>query len=135
MNPFLDILMRVTLPIVALIAIGRLLQPRLSSTSRASTGCGLRHALLPDASPVQRCATDHRGLAHGLVLPHPVPVAARRRDGRRRCSFGSMRLSGKSLALGTVYANYGFFGVALVQLAFPAEFICSSRSSRASSPS
>jgi len=121
---FLDILLKVTLPIVALVALGMLLQPRLrldvASLNRLQVfvvlPCFLLHHL---SSATQPIATLLPTIGFSLLqflmliaLGLAVAVVVRARRSLRPV-----------LALATMYANIGFFGIPVVQLAFPSEFI------------
>lgn len=124
MSLFLDILLRVTLPIVALIVVGGVLQPRLkldvASLNRVQVyvvmPCFLMHHLSTAAQPIAAVLPT----VMFSVVQFALLLAA---GWGAAVVFRLDPAYRPILALGTVYANLGFFGIALVQLAFPAEFI------------
>lgn len=119
---FLDILTRVTLPIIAVIALGWLLQPRLkldvATLNRVQVyvvmPAFLIHFLATGKQPIAVVwPVAYFGLAQFLIL---IPL------GwllvlllRQRTTLGPM------MGLGTAYANVGFFGLPVTQLAFGAD--------------
>lgn len=124
MDLFLDLLMRVTLPIVALIAAGRLFQPRLKldvgSLNRLQVmvvmPAFLLHSLSTAKQPISAVWPTVGFMAVLFACLILLGWAA-------AVVFRLPREYRPILALATVYANVGFFGMALVQLAFPADFI------------
>lgn len=124
MDLFADLLSRVTLPIVALIAAGRMLQPRLKldvgSLNRLQVmvvmPAFLLHSLSTARQPIAAVwpTVTFMGVQFALLMALGWLAAVVFRLSREYRAI---------LALATVYANVGFFGMALVQLAFPADFI------------
>jgi len=116
---FVDILTRVTLPIIIVIALGWLLQPKLKldigTLNRVQVyvvmPAFLIHFLSGGKQPISVVWTvAYFGVALFMIL---IPL------GwlmviilRRRASLGPM------MGLGTAYANVGFFGMPVTQLAF-----------------
>lgn len=124
MDLFLDILLKVTLPIVALVALGSALQPRLrldvTGLNRLQVfvvmPCFLLHHLSAAEVPIAAVwPTIYFSLVQFALLIAVGWVAA--------LLFRVERDLVPVLALTTVYANVGFFGIPVVQLAFPPEFI------------
>ncbi len=124
MSLFLDILLKVTLPIVALVAIGMAVQPRLKfdvpGLNRLQVfvvlPCFLLHYLSSAKQPISALVpTIGFSLLQFLVLiviGWLVAVIFRLGPSLRPV-----------MALGTMYANIGFFGIPVVQLAFAPEYI------------
>ena len=124
MSLFLDILNKVTLPIIALVALGWALQPRLKldvgTLSRIQVHvvmpAFLIHFLSTGKQPLSVVwPVFYFGIAQFLFL---IPI------GwlcvlllRQRASLGPM------MGLGTAYANVGFFGIPVTQLAFGSEYL------------
>lgn len=124
MDLFSDILTRVTLPIVALVALGWLLQGRLkldiATLNRIQVyvvmPAFLIHFLSSGKQPLSVIwPVVYFGLVQFLIL---IPL------GwllvillRQRASLGPV------MGLGTAYANVGFFGIPVTQLAFGAEYL------------
>jgi predicted permease len=116
---FLDILSRVTLPIIAVIALGYLLQPRLKldvgTLNRVQVyvvmPAFLVHFLATAKQPIAVVwPVVYFGVALFMIL---VPLGwLSAIVFRQRSSLGPM------MGLGTAYANVGFFGIPVTQLAF-----------------
>ncbi|HEX7074697.1 MAG TPA: AEC family transporter [Hyphomicrobiaceae bacterium] len=124
MSLFIEILTQVTLPIITLVALGWLLQPRLKldvgSLNRLQV-----YVVMP-AFLVHFLSTGNQPLSViwpvvyfsvvqfiiliplGWLLVHLL---------RMRPSLGPM------MGLGTAYANVGFFGIPVTQLAFGADYL------------
>ncbi len=124
MGLFVDILMRVTLPIVALVALGYALQGKLKldvgSLNRIQVfvvlPAFLLHHLSTARQPIGAVAqTISFTLVQFALLILVGFVAA--------AAFRLARSYWPVMAMATVYANVGFFGIPLVELAFPPEFI------------
>ncbi len=124
MDLFLDILLKVTLPIVALVALGFALQPRLhhdvTGLNRLQVfvvlPCFLLHHLSAADVPIAAVwPTVYFSLLQFALLIAIGWGAA--------TLFRVERSLVPVLAMATVYANVGFFGIPLVQLAFPPQFI------------
>lgn len=124
MSLFLDILLKVTLPIVALVALGMALQPRLKldvpGLNRLQVfvvlPCFLIHYLSSAKQPIGALVPTiwFSMLQFAVLILLGWLAAVLFRAGP------SLR---PVLALATMYANIGFFGIPVVQLAFPAEYI------------
>jgi predicted permease len=123
-NLFLDIAVNVTLPIVAISALGYLLQGRINldvaSINRLLVQvimpCFLVHFLASAKQPVSEIwPVAYFTIVQFLFL---IPVGW-----FAALLFGLPRAFGPLLAMATVYANVGNYGIPLVQLAFPPEFI------------
>ncbi len=116
---FLDILTRVTLPIIAVIALGWLLQPKLkldvATLNRVQVyvvmPAFLVHFLATGKQPITVVwPVAYLGLALFLIL---IPLGwLTSLVFRQRSSLGPV------MGLGTAYANVGFFGIPVTQLAF-----------------
>ena len=124
MNLFLDIAVNVTLPIVAIAALGYVLQARIkldvASINRllmfVIMPCFLVHFLSSARQPVSEIwPVAYFTVVQFMVLLPVGWLAA--------MAFGLPRIYGPLLAMSTVYANVGNYGIPLVQLAFPPEFI------------
>lgn len=121
---FLDILTKVTLPIIALIVIGYLMQPRLKldigTLNRVQVyvvmPAFLVHFLSAGKQPLSVIwPVVYFGLAQFLIL---IPLGwALVLLFRMRRSLGPM------MGLGTAYANVGFFGIPVTQLAFGPDYL------------
>jgi predicted permease len=124
MNIFLDILTRVTLPIIALVALGWLLQPRLkldvASLNRLQVyvvmPAFLLHFLTVGRQPLDALwPVVAVALAQFMIfIPLGWAVAI------------ALRLPptiGPLMGLGTAYANVGFFGIPVTQLAFGTDYL------------
>ncbi|PPD28213.1 MAG: hypothetical protein CTY20_10935 [Hyphomicrobium sp.] len=121
---FLDILFKVTLPIVALVALGTVLQPRLKldvpGLNRLQVfvvlPCFLLHYLSSAKQPIAALLpTIGFSLLQFAVLILIGWLAA--------IVFRVGPTLRPVMALATMYANIGFFGIPVVQLAFPPEYI------------
>ena len=124
MDLFIDIAVNVTLPIVAIAALGYVMQARIkldvASINRLLVfvimPCFLLHFLASAKQPVSEIwPVAYFTLVQFLVLI-PIGWLASNLMGLPR-SFGPL------MAMATVYANVGNYGIPLVQLAFPPEFI------------
>lgn len=124
MNLFLDILGGVTLPIIALIALGWLLQPRLNldvgSLNRLQVyvvmPCFLVHFLASGKQPLSIVwPVFYLGIVQFLVL---IPLGW-----LCAIAFRLRRSLGPVMGLGTAYANVGFFGIPVTQLAFGPDYL------------
>jgi malate permease and related proteins len=121
---FLDILTKVTLPIITLVALGYMLQSRLKldigTLNRVQVyvvmPAFLVHFLATGKQPIAVVwPVFYFGIVQFLIL---IPI------GwlavillRQRASLGPM------MGLGTAYANVGFFGIPVTQLAFGADYL------------
>lgn len=124
MDLFLDILLKVTLPICALVAIGYLLQPKLSLD--VATLNRLQVYVVMPAFFVHFLSTGKQplgvvwpvfylGIVQFMVL---IPIGWLLVIAfRMRPSLGPM------MGLGTAYANVGFFGIPVTQLAFGTDYL------------
>ena len=116
---FVEILTAVTLPIIAVIALGYLLQPKLKldigTLNRVQVyvvmPAFLVHFLSTAKQPIEVVwPVVYFGLALFLIL---IPLGwLTAIVFRQRASLGPM------MGLGTAYANVGFFGIPVTQLAF-----------------
>lgn len=124
MDLFIDILNRVTLPIIALVAIGYLMQGRLKldigSLNRVQV-----YVVMP-AFLIHFLATGKQPLSAiwpvfyaGIILfLFQIPIGWLTTIlFRQRASLGPM------MGLGTAYANVGFFGIPVAMLAFGADYV------------
>jgi predicted permease len=121
---FLEILTTVTLPIITLVALGWLLQPYLnldvSSLNRLQVyvvmPAFLIHFLSAGKQPLDVVwPVVYFGVVQFLVL---IPL------GWLLVLVFRMRHSlGRMVGLGTAYANVGFFGIPVTQLAFGPEYL------------
>ncbi|NJO22786.1 MAG: hypothetical protein HC868_07400, partial [Sphingomonadales bacterium] len=121
---FVDILTKVTLPIITLVALGWLLQPKLKldvpSLNRLQVyvvmPAFLIHFLSAGKQPLSVVwPVAYFGIVQFLIL---IPlgwllVLAL----RQRASLGPLT------GLGTAYANVGFFGIPVTQLAFGPDYL------------
>jgi predicted permease len=124
MTLFLDILTKVTLPIIALVALGWLLQPRLKldvpTLNRIQVQvvmpAFLVHFLSSGSQPISVVIpVAYFGIVQFLFL---IPI------GWLTVIVFRMRPSlGPLMGLGTAYANVGFFGIPVTQLAFGSEYL------------
>jgi malate permease and related proteins len=124
MTLFIDILTKVTLPIITLVALGWLLQGRLKldvgTLNRVQVyvvmPCFLVHFLATGKQPLSVVwPVFFFGIIQFLFL---IPLGwLTAIVFRRRASLGPM------MGLGTAYANVGFFGIPVTQLAFGAEYL------------
>ncbi|MDX2289391.1 MAG: AEC family transporter [Hyphomicrobiaceae bacterium] len=124
MDLFLDIAMKVTLPIVAISALGYIMQARINldvaSINRLLMNvvmpCFLVHFLSTAKQPIGEIwPTVYFTLAQFMVLIPLGWLAA--------VIFRLPAHFAPLIAMATVYANVGNYGIPLVQLAFPPEFI------------
>lgn len=121
---FLDILTKVTLPIIVLIVIGYLMQARLKldigTLNRVQVyvvmPAFLVHSLSTGKQPLSVLwPVANFGLAQFLIL---IPI------GWLLVVLFRMRRSlGPMMGLGTAYANVGFFGIPVTQLAFGSDYL------------
>jgi len=124
MTLFLDILTRVTLPIITLVALGWLFQPRLKldvgTLNRIQVHvvmpAFLVHFLSSGSQPISVVLpVAYFGIVQFLFL---IPI------GWLTVIIFRMRPSlGPLMGLGTAYANVGFFGIPVTQLAFGSEYL------------
>ncbi|MFZ4809077.1 MAG: AEC family transporter [Hyphomicrobiaceae bacterium] len=124
MTLFLDILTKVTLPIITLVALGWLLQPRLKldvgTLNRIQVQvvmpAFLVHFLSSGSQPISVVLpVAYFGIVQFLFL---IPI------GWLTVIIFRMRPSlGPLMGLGTAYANVGFFGIPVTQLAFGSEYL------------
>jgi predicted permease len=124
MDLFLGILLKVTLPIVALVALGFALQPRLrvdvTGLNRLQVfvvlPCFLLHHLSAADVPIAAVwPTVYFSIFQfALLIALGWGAAVLLKLDRELVPV---------LAMATVYANVGFFGIPVVQLAFPPEYI------------
>ncbi len=124
MSLFLEILTQVTLPIITLVALGWLLQPRLKldvgSLNRLQVyvvmPAFLVHFLSSGKQPIAEVwPVVTFGVIQFLIL---IPL------GWLLVVLFRMRRSlGPMMGLGTAYANVGFFGIPVTQLAFGSEYL------------
>jgi len=121
---FFDIAINVTLPIVAISALGYVTQARIrldvASINRLLVivimPCFLVHFLASARQPVSEIwPVAYFTVVQFLIL---IPVGW-----LAALAFGLPRALGPLMAMATVYANVGNYGIPLVQLAFPSEFI------------
>lgn len=124
MSLFLEILTQVTLPIIMLVALGWLLQPRLKldigSLNRLQVyvvmPAFLVHFLSTGNQPLEVIwPVVYFGLVQFLVL---IPLGW-----LLVLAFRMRRSLGPMMGLGTAYANVGFFGIPVTQLAFGADYL------------
>ena len=124
MDLFLDILLKVTLPIVALVALGFALQPRLrldvTGVNRLQVFVVLPCFLLHHLSAADVPISSVWPTVYFSLLQFALLIAL---GWGAAVLFKFDRELVPVLAMATVYANVGFFGIPLVQLAFPPEFI------------
>jgi len=121
---FIDILTKVTLPIITLVALGWLLQPKLKldvgTLNRVQVyvvmPAFLVHFLSAGKQPISVVwPVILFGVIQFMIL---IPVGWMLvRLLRMRTSLGPM------MGLGTAYANVGFFGIPVTQLAFGPDYL------------
>ena len=124
MTLFVDILTKVTLPIIALVALGYLLQPRLKldvpTLNRVQVyvvmPAFLIHFLSAGKQPLAVVwPVFYFGIVQFMIL---IPI------GWLLVLVLRMRRSlGPMMGLGTAYANVGFFGIPVTQLAFGPDYL------------
>lgn len=124
MTLFADILTKVTLPIIALVALGYLLQPRLKldvpTLNRVQVyvvmPAFLIHFLSAGKQPLAVVwPVFYFGIVQFMIL---IPI------GWLLVLLFRMRRSlGPMMGLGTAYANVGFFGIPVTQLAFGPDYL------------
>ena len=121
---FLDILLKITLPIVALAALGWAVQGRLKfdidSLNRLQMyivlPAFLVHYLSSGTQPLSVVwPTAYFWVTQFMIL---IPLGW-----LATLMCGMQRSYGPVVGISTAYANVGFFGIPLVQLAFPPDFI------------
>jgi predicted permease len=121
---FVDILTKVTLPIITLVALGWLLQPKLkldvASLNRVQVyvvmPAFLVHFLSAGKQPLSVVwPVVYFGIVQFMIL---IPI------GWLLVLLLRMRKSlGPMMGLGTAYANVGFFGIPVTQLAFGPDYL------------
>ncbi len=125
MNLFIDILTKVTLPIITLVALGWLLQGRLKldigTLNRVQVYVVMPAFLMHFLSAGKAAAVGD--LAGVLSRHRAVPVSDSDRLADGDASFASGHSLGPMMGLGTAYANVGFFGIPVTQLAFGSEYL------------
>jgi predicted permease len=124
MTMFVDILTKVTLPIITLVALGWLLQPKLkldvASLNRVQVyvvmPAFLVHFLSAGKQPLSVVwPVVYFGIVQFMIL---IPI------GWLLVLLLRMRKSlGPMMGLGTAYANVGFFGIPVTQLAFGPDYL------------
>jgi predicted permease len=121
---FLDILTKVTLPIITLVVLGYVLQPRLKldigTLNRVQVyvvmPAFLVHFLSTGKQPLSVVwPVFYFGLVQFLIL---IPLGW-----LLVLVFRMRRSLGPMMGLGTAYANVGFFGIPVTQLAFGSEYL------------
>jgi predicted permease len=121
---FFDILTKVTLPIITLVVLGYLLQPRLKidvgSLNRLQVyvvmPAFLVHFLSSGKQPLGVVwPVVYFGIVQFLVL---IPLGW-----LLVLAFRMRRSLGPMVGLGTAYANVGFFGIPVTQLAFGTDYL------------
>jgi hypothetical protein len=124
MSLFLDILTMVTLPIIALVALGFLLQPRLKldvgSLNRLQVYVVMPaffvHYLSSGRQPISVVwPVVYFGIVQFLML---IPLGW-----LMAMAFRMRKTLWPMIGLGAAYANVGFFGVPVTQLAFGADYL------------
>ncbi|HRD78584.1 MAG TPA: AEC family transporter, partial [Hyphomicrobiaceae bacterium] len=124
MTLFIDILTKVTLPIIALFALGYLLQPRLkldvATLNRVQVyvvmPAFLVHFLSSGKQPLSIIwPVAYFGIVQFMIL---IPLGW-----LMVILFRRRRTLGPMMGLGTAYANVGFFGIPVTQLAFGSEYL------------
>lgn len=124
MDLFVDILTKVTLPIIVLVALGYLLQPRLKldvgSLNRLQVYVVMPaffvHFLSSGRQPISVVwPVVYLGIVQFLLL---IPLGW-----LLAMMLGLRRSLGPMIGLGAAYANVGFFGVPVTQLAFGSEYL------------
>ncbi|HEX6611765.1 MAG TPA: AEC family transporter [Hyphomicrobiaceae bacterium] len=124
MTMFVDILTKVTLPIITLVALGWLLQPKLkldvASLNRVQVyvvmPAFLVHFLSAGKQPLSVVwPVVYFGIVQFMIL---IPI------GWLLVLLLRMRKAlGPMMGLGTAYANVGFFGIPVTQLAFGPDYL------------
>lgn len=121
---FLDILLRVTLPIVALVALGYALQGKLKldvpGLNRLQVFVVLPAFLLHHLSTATQPLSALTETVNFTLVQFAMLIAV---GWLAALVFGMGQRLAPVMAMATVYANVGFFGIPLVQLAFPPAFI------------
>ena len=121
---FLEILTQVTLPIITLVALGWSLQPRLkldvASLNRLQVYVVMPafrvHFLSSGKQPIDEVwPVVTFGVIQFLIL---IPLGW-----MLVVAFRMRRSLGPMMGLGTAYANVGFFGIPVTQLAFGPEYL------------
>ena len=121
---FVEILTKVTLPIIVLVALGYLLQPRLKldvvTLNRLQVYVVMPaffvHFLSSGRQPLAIVwPVFYFGVVQFLIL---IPLGW-----LLAMAFRMRRSLGPMMGLGTAYANVGFFGVPVTQLAFGPEYL------------
>ncbi len=124
MTLFLDILVTVTLPIITLVALGYLLQSRLKldvgTLNRVQVyvvmPAFLVHFLATGSQPLSVVwPVFYVGIVQFLFL---IPIGW-----LVVIAFGMRSSLGPMMGLATAYANVGFFGIPVTQLAFGPEYL------------
>jgi predicted permease len=124
MELFQDILTKVTLPIIALVAIGYLMQPRLAldvpTLNRIQVYVVMPaffiHFLSSGRQPISVVwPVVYFGIVQFLIL---IPMGW-----LLAIVFRLRPTLGPMIGLGAAYANVGFFGVPVTQLAFGSEYL------------
>lgn len=124
MELFQDILTKVTLPIIALVVIGYVVQPRLKldigTLNRVQVyvvmPAFLVHFLSSGSQPISVVwPVIYFGLVQFLVL---IPLGW-----LLVLAFRMRKSLGPMMGLGTAYANVGFFGIPVTQLAFGSDYL------------
>ena len=124
MTLFVDILVTVTLPIIVLVALGWLLQPRLkldvATLNRIQVyvvmPAFLVHFLATGQQPLSVVwPVFYIGIVQFLFL---IPIGW-----LLVMTFGMRSSLGPMMGLGTAYANVGFFGIPVTLLAFGPEYL------------
>lgn len=124
MNLFVDILTRVTLPIIALAALGYLLQPWLKL--EIGTLTRLQVNVVMPAFLVHFLSTGKQPLdiVWALATLSMIQFAILVPLGWALVFVFRQRASlGPGMGLGAAYANVGFFGIPITQLAFGPEYL------------
>ena len=121
---FIDILTKVTLPIIALVALGYVLQGKLKldigTLNRLQVyvvmPAFLVHFLATGKQPISVVwPVFYFGIVQFLFL---IPLGW-----LTVILFGQRQSLGPMMGLGTAYANVGFFGIPVTQLAFGADYL------------
>jgi predicted permease len=121
---FVDILTKVTLPIITLVALGWVLQPRLKldvpTLNRVQVyvvmPAFLIHFLSACKQPLSIIwPVIYFGIVQFMIL---IPVGW-----LLVMLLGMRRSLGPMMGLGTAYANVGFFGIPVTQLAFGPDYL------------
>jgi hypothetical protein len=121
---FLDILMKVTLPIIALVAIGWVLQPRLkidvASLNRLQVNvilpCFFLYTLSTSAQPLSAVWPTAIFMVVQFLFLIPLGWLI-------ALLVGMRPQSGPVVGLATAYANVGYFGVPVTMLAFGPDYL------------